>query len=180
MDNILKTIMKKGAGIDGHFTNHQGRGACITALLDSDVHPELVCKRTGHRNAKTLFDNYYKQSYQKRVSNTVAVMGGIEENKWGAVPVLPVEEKEVIPREVLSESRENKVPESKATEVVTVDGKEMLLRSCPAPLSNVSVNLPAMKPVPAVEELMCNQQSLWKANNELFREFLEYKKSKCN
>ena len=37
-----------------------------------------------------------------------------------------------------------------------------------------------MKPVPAVEELMCNQQSLWKANNELFREFLEYKKSKCN
>ena len=26
------------------------------------------------------------------------------------------------------------------------------------------------------EELMCNQQSLWKINNELFHEFMEYKK----
>ena len=27
-----------------------------------------------------------------------------------------------------------------------------------------------------MEELFCNQQSLWKSNNELFREFLEFKK----
>ena len=33
-------------------------------------------------------------------------------------------------------------------------------------------------PIPAIEELMCNQQSLWKSNNELFREFMEYEKSK--
>ena len=123
MDNILKTIMKKGACIDGHFVNHQGRGACISALLDSGVHPEFVCKRTGQRNAKTLFDNYYNQSHQKRLSNTMAVMGGVEEKQWGAVPVLPVKEDEVIPREVLSQSRENKVPESKATEVATIDAK---------------------------------------------------------
>ena len=73
--------MKKGAGIDGHFVNTQGRGVFITSLLESGVHPLCVAKRTGHRYAKTLFDNYYKQSHQKRLSNTVAVMGGVEEKK---------------------------------------------------------------------------------------------------
>ena len=103
---------------------------------------------------------------------------------------------------------ENEMPESKASEVSTVHGKEILIRSSPEPLltgsvnvpqirheplatvsvnvpqvrhealSTFSVNAPSIKHVPAMEELMCNQQSLWKANNELFREFLEYKKSK--
>ena len=42
MDNILKKIMKNGAGIYGHFVNHLGRGCGITALLDADMHPEEV------------------------------------------------------------------------------------------------------------------------------------------
>ena len=46
-------------------------------------------------------------------------------------------------------------------------------------LRDISLNtIVSNKPIPAIEELMCNQQSLWKSNNELFREFLEYKKSK--
>ena len=32
--------------------------------------------------------------------------------------------------------------------------------------------------VPKIEELFCNQQSLWKSNNDMFREFLEFKISR--
>ena len=60
MDNILKTIMNKGAGIKGHFVNHQGRGACITGLLECDIHPEMVTKRTGHRDVETMFGRCLK------------------------------------------------------------------------------------------------------------------------
>ena len=71
--------MHKGAGVEGHFVNHQGRGVCITGLLERDVHPLDVCARTGHRDAKTLFDNYYKKSDSEKKRQTMAMMGSVQE-----------------------------------------------------------------------------------------------------
>ena len=82
MDSVLKTILNYGIGVEGHFVNHQGRGVCISVLLDSGVHPEEVAKRTGHRDVKTMYENYYTQSKRRRKMQTVFMMGGIQDGKW--------------------------------------------------------------------------------------------------
>ena len=78
------------------------------------MHPNYICKRTGHRDPKTLFENYYEQSDRMRQSNTLALIGSVEEKKLDLEPVLAEAVRKEIPREVLNQVCENEIPESKA------------------------------------------------------------------
>ena len=45
----------------------------------------------------------------------------------------------------------------------------------PDPLGN---NMKLQRAIPSMEELLCNQQSLWKDNNALLKDFMNFMKDK--
>ena len=69
-------MKNKGVGIKGHFVNHQGRGCCISTLLNAGVHPQEVAKRTGHRDVETMYNSYFTRSDIRLQKETETLISG--------------------------------------------------------------------------------------------------------
>ena len=57
---------------------------------------------------------------------------------------------------------------------------DVVVNSQSAPVQTVPVEVCEAKSEPSFQQLFCNQQSLWKSNNKLMGDFLEFMKNRIS
>ena len=50
LGNVVKNIIHRKAGFDGHFKNHSIRRSCATRLYEGGVPEQVIVKTTGHQS----------------------------------------------------------------------------------------------------------------------------------
>ena len=142
------------------------------------MHPEEVAKSTGHRDVKTMYDNYYTQSKRRRKMQTVVMMGGIQDGKWDeegvpAVmtrePLVKTEEKEA--KEVI-EVDDNTVMRSGESRV-RLEFMDKLMRKTAVKVSTNLFDKNKENDI-SYNQIFQNQQCLWRESNELMKEFFNF------